>query len=187
MEHAPEGTMGRRLGRWPVRAIWVALLVMAWLCVWSYIDGGTSAALSFTMTVLIFVFRSLVKTAVVFAVLSLVFSAWPGQRSFWLGTAVTSFIPAVPVFVYTSPMVSFKYLVTHSTLSSITWFLNANYWLEPATYVALLLVVTAWIAPRYFPKVDGWRLVVFLAVTVAVGLLLPAGTFMRFYVQTPHP
>ncbi|MDA8344621.1 MAG: hypothetical protein M0Z66_03975 [Thermaerobacter sp.] len=177
MDIQAEGSPHRRTDRWAVRSLWFVLLALAGFTAWSYAEGGLVPATSFAVGVLVVWIRGFLQNAVVFGILSLALSAWPGGRSFWLGTTVLSVLTAIPVDFYNAATTSFNNIAASPFFSPFTRFLLLHSWLEFAAYVLLLLAVTTWVTLLYFPKLRGWRFAVFWVVTVASGLALPAGSF----------
>ncbi|MDA8346284.1 MAG: hypothetical protein M0Z66_12495 [Thermaerobacter sp.] len=181
MDTTAEGSPRKRSDRWAVRALWFVLLASAGFAAWSYWEGGVPAAGTFALTELISWVLGVVKLAVIFAILSLALSAWPGRRSFWLGTTVTSVLTAVPASIYSAATTVYYHNIAVSrTGSFVTRYLVFHNWPQNTAYLLLLCAVTAWVALLYFPKVRGWRFVVFWVVTVASGLPILAGPLRPF-------
>ncbi len=177
MDITAEIGLRRRSDRWAVRALWFVLLAATGFTAWSVVEGGWITAVSYALMVLVIWARGFVQNAVVFGILSLVLSAWPGRRSYWLGSTVLSVLTATPVNFYDGATTTFDNIAASPSFSPFTQFLLLHSWLEFAAYVLLLLAVTAWVTLLYFPKLRSWRFVVFWAVTVTIGLVHPAGFF----------
>ncbi|MDA8344788.1 MAG: hypothetical protein M0Z66_04815 [Thermaerobacter sp.] len=86
--------------------LWIVLLATAGFVAWAYAVGGPLSALVFALTDLILWGWGIVKVGMIFAVLSLGLSAWPGARSLWLGATVVSVLVSVPASIVQAPQVT---------------------------------------------------------------------------------
>ncbi|MDA8345407.1 MAG: hypothetical protein M0Z66_07975 [Thermaerobacter sp.] len=169
----PDDSHPQRYEPWAVRALWIVLLATAGFAAWVYAEGGLLTALVFVATELIVWIWGIFKVGMIFAVLSLGLSAWPGARSLWLGTTVVSVLVSVPWSIYSADAT--VYSLPHPALRSAFWeYLLVHNWPEVIAFALVVLVVTTWVTRLYFPKLRGWYFAIFWTVTVAWLLMLPA-------------
>ncbi|MDA8345397.1 MAG: hypothetical protein M0Z66_07925 [Thermaerobacter sp.] len=147
--------------------MWIILIGSVGFAV-CYVEGGLPDAVSFGGVALVFWGWDIIVIGAIFSVLSLVFSAWPGKRAFWLAVTQMAVITTVPGVIVTAVQTAQIFPNPAPAATQLGNYLLLHNWPEIVSYDLVLAGVTAWIALLHFPRIRGWRLLVFWTVTVVV-------------------